>query len=305
MPAPSLTYTITNNTTADASHVMQNFNDILNGITDGTKDISVSALTAAGATTLNGAVNIGSASDDNVAFNGSLTTDIVPSTAGARSLGSAALGFVGLYLAASGDGDTARVIAAAHSADRDYTIPDAGAAASFMMTAGAQTATGLQTFSGGYKGNVPCIITASINPFTSGGSGSPTTRTETLLPSWVSSTSWAGGGAAASTGTLTINITQVGYYRLVVRIHAGASSAWTGALLMRNIYGAGGTATIYDGSGGTSESFTSIAPTNDSTFVSERIVQVTANPQSVVINSFVNGTATTPIGYFTWVLVPF
>jgi hypothetical protein len=59
MAAPSLTYSLTNGSTADASQVMQNFNDLLNGITDGTKDLSISALTCAGTASLNGHVNLG------------------------------------------------------------------------------------------------------------------------------------------------------------------------------------------------------------------------------------------------------
>ncbi len=54
MPAPSLTYTLTNGTAADASQVMQNFNDLLNGITDATKNLSVSSLTIAGVLTTPG-----------------------------------------------------------------------------------------------------------------------------------------------------------------------------------------------------------------------------------------------------------
>ena len=45
MAAPSLTYTLTNGTAADASQVMQDLNDLLNGYTDGTKDLSVNRVT--------------------------------------------------------------------------------------------------------------------------------------------------------------------------------------------------------------------------------------------------------------------
>ncbi len=45
MAAPSLTYTLTNGTPADASAVMQDLNDLLLGYTDGTKDLSISKLT--------------------------------------------------------------------------------------------------------------------------------------------------------------------------------------------------------------------------------------------------------------------
>lgn len=45
------TYTLTNGTSADADQVMTDFNDVKASLTDGTKDISVAAITAAGAFT--------------------------------------------------------------------------------------------------------------------------------------------------------------------------------------------------------------------------------------------------------------
>ncbi len=149
MTAPSYTYALTNGNTADASQVTQNFNDILNGVTDGTKDLSISALTCAGTATFNGNVNIGNATADDLVITASLAGDIVPKTpSGTYNLGSATFGFLSLYLAASGDGDTAQIIAAAHAADRAYTVPDCGAAASFVMTQLAQTISGTKTFDG-------------------------------------------------------------------------------------------------------------------------------------------------------------
>lgn len=41
MAYPTITYTITNGQTSDANKVMQNYNDIISGLTDGTKDINV------------------------------------------------------------------------------------------------------------------------------------------------------------------------------------------------------------------------------------------------------------------------
>ncbi len=68
MAAPSYTYTLTNGTTADASQVQQNFTDIRNGVTDSTKDLSISALTCAGSVTFNGNVTLGNASGDDITF---------------------------------------------------------------------------------------------------------------------------------------------------------------------------------------------------------------------------------------------
>lgn len=47
MAAITVTYTFSNGTTADATQVNTNFTDILNGLSDGTKDISIGALTVA------------------------------------------------------------------------------------------------------------------------------------------------------------------------------------------------------------------------------------------------------------------
>jgi hypothetical protein len=159
MPAPSVTYTLTNGTTADASQVMQNFNDLINGMSDGTKDLSINALTLAGALTANGHVNIGNASADDLIVNASLASNLVPKTTNTYNLGSADVGVAGVYFGTA-DTDTARIVSAALAADRTYTLPDAGAAADFVMTAGATAITGLKTFQGGlssaeYVGTVP------------------------------------------------------------------------------------------------------------------------------------------------------
>ena len=47
MAAPSVTHTFSNSTTADATQVNTNFNDIINGVSDGTKDLTVSTVTVA------------------------------------------------------------------------------------------------------------------------------------------------------------------------------------------------------------------------------------------------------------------
>lgn len=87
MPNPSYTYSLTNGTTADASQVMQNFNDILNGATDGTKDLSISALTVAGTATLNGNVNLGNASGDDITVTGSLASTVPIKTDNSYDIG--------------------------------------------------------------------------------------------------------------------------------------------------------------------------------------------------------------------------
>jgi hypothetical protein len=91
MAYPSVTYTFTNGTTASATEVNQNFTDLINGISDGTKDLSISALTVAGTASLNGAVNIGNATSDDIAVNGYITTALIPKADDSYDLGTAAL----------------------------------------------------------------------------------------------------------------------------------------------------------------------------------------------------------------------
>lgn len=56
MAFPSVTYTFSNGTSADATQVNTNFTDLINGLSDTTKDISINAITSAGTATLSGAV---------------------------------------------------------------------------------------------------------------------------------------------------------------------------------------------------------------------------------------------------------
>lgn len=91
MAAPSYTYTLANSTTADADEVMQNFNDILNGVSDGSKDLSINALTVAGAASFNGAVTLGNATGDDLTATGRWAADMDPKTAATYALGSSSL----------------------------------------------------------------------------------------------------------------------------------------------------------------------------------------------------------------------
>jgi hypothetical protein len=115
MPAPSYTYTLTNGTTADATQVQQNFTDILNGVSDGTKDLSINALTVAGALTANGNVTLGNASGDDVTVTGSLASHLVPKTDATYDLGSSSIFHRAIYtrsakITGSSDETQARLI---------------------------------------------------------------------------------------------------------------------------------------------------------------------------------------------------
>lgn len=98
MASPSYTYTLANSTTADADEVMQNFNDILNGVSDGTKDASVAALTVAGNANFNGNTTLGNATGDTITVTGRIASDVNPSANATYDLGSAALSYASLFL---------------------------------------------------------------------------------------------------------------------------------------------------------------------------------------------------------------
>ncbi len=133
MTSPSVTYTLSNGATADASQVNQNYTDIINGITDGTKDLSISALTCAGTATLNGHVNLGNASADDLTITASLASTIAIKTTNTYNIGSATLGLAGIYFG-TGSTQTARVVAASSFAGAlTYTLPDVGVAAKFVL----------------------------------------------------------------------------------------------------------------------------------------------------------------------------
>ena len=65
MAYPSVTYTFSNDTIADASEVNTNFTNIISGFSDGSKDLNMNIATFAGAVTCNANVTIGNnVSDD-------------------------------------------------------------------------------------------------------------------------------------------------------------------------------------------------------------------------------------------------
>lgn len=137
MASPSVTYTFANSTTADATQVNQNFTDLINGLSDGTKDLSISALTCAGAATLNGHVNLGNASGDDITITGSLASTIPIKTTNTYNIGSALLGLAGIYFGANSQ--TVRILGSSSmSATWSLTLPvSAGTSRYRLETDGA------------------------------------------------------------------------------------------------------------------------------------------------------------------------
>lgn len=121
MAAPSVTYTFSNGTTASASEVNTNFTDIINGVSDGTKDLSINALTCAGTATLNGAINLGNASSDDLTITASLASSIAIKTNASYGIGSSTLGLTGIYFGNSTY--TTRIVPGSLSGSNTLTLP--------------------------------------------------------------------------------------------------------------------------------------------------------------------------------------
>lgn len=216
MAAPTLTYTLTNGSTADATQVMQDLNDLLNGITDGTKDLSISALTCAGTATLNGHVNLGNSSADDLTITASLASTLAIKTNNTYNIGSATLGLAGLYLGNGGAGATCKLVSASHATTRTYTVPDCSAAASFVMTQATQTIDGVKhvigvsdgsTKSAGYIGEILTFTSRSVTTTATGSFRNESTAALTTLTAG----SWlicgrVEMGNAASTSATAVNI---------------------------------------------------------------------------------------------------
>lgn len=134
MASPAVTYTFTNSTVADADEVNTNFADIINSLTDGTKDLSISALTAAGSATFNGNITLGNASSDDITVTGSLASSIPIKTTNSYDIGSSTLGLAGIYFGNAGGSTTIRVVSSSSvSSSATYTIPDVGASGTFVL----------------------------------------------------------------------------------------------------------------------------------------------------------------------------
>lgn len=137
MANPNVTYTFVNSTTADATQVNQNFTDLINGATDGTKDYNINAFTAAGTATLNGSVFLGVSSVKDLTINASLASSILIKTNNLYNIGSATLGLAGLYLGSTGS-NTLLLSAGTLTSTYTFTYPPAaGSSGSFLKTTGS------------------------------------------------------------------------------------------------------------------------------------------------------------------------
>jgi hypothetical protein len=124
MASPSVTYTFSNSTTADGTQVNQNFTDLVNGVSDGTKDLSISALTCAGNVNLNGNTTLGNASSDVLTATGFWSSNLTPSAHNTYDFGiTTTNGWRAMYFASSSATKTAKVQGPAISSDIILTLP--------------------------------------------------------------------------------------------------------------------------------------------------------------------------------------
>lgn len=137
--AIAVTYTFSNSTTADAGAVNQNFTDLVNGLSDGTKDISVNAGTFAGNVSISGNTTIGNASGDDLTVTASLASSIPIKTTNTYDIGSSTLGLRALYFGANSQ--TVKIQGSSSmSATWTFTFPvTAGTTGMTMITDGSGT----------------------------------------------------------------------------------------------------------------------------------------------------------------------
>jgi hypothetical protein len=188
MAGPSVTYTFSNSTTADATQVNQNFTDLINGATDGTKDYSISALTCAGNATFNGNVTLGNASGDDITFTGSLASSIPIKTNFAFDIGSSTLGLRYLYLGSDNAAAyTIKLTAPTLAASYTLTLPTAVPSASNSVI----------EFTTGGVGSFRALKTPTVQKFTS---GSSTYNTPSGVK-WIRVRMVGGGGGGGGSGS--------------------------------------------------------------------------------------------------------
>lgn len=204
MAYPSVTYTFSNGSTADASAVNTNFTDLINGLSDSTKDLSISALTCAGNATFNGNTTIGNASSDTLTVTASLASSVPIGTTFSYDLGSSTIGMRDIYFGSiDSAAKTTKIRAGTVATSNTLTLPiTTGTLALYAamtiqrFTSGSgtyTTPTGVKwlrvTLVGGGGGG------GEAGGGTNGSAGGDTTFGSSLL------TGAGGGGGSATAGT--------------------------------------------------------------------------------------------------------
>ncbi len=208
MAFPSVTNTFTNGTSADATQVNTNFTDLINGLSDGTKDLSISALTCAGTTTLNGNVNLGNASGDDITFTGSLASSIPIKTKNAFDIGSATLGLKAVFFGNGTNTNTANIIGGVTTSSYTLTLP--------VAVPSGNNASLITSTSGALSYFVPVLVKAT--EITSQSAGNAIQWTNEI---WDTASAWDG---------TTFTAPYAGYYLCTLAV------VWTGGGLYISAY---------------------------------------------------------------------
>jgi hypothetical protein len=199
MPSPAVTHVFSNGTAADATQVNTNFSDLINGMTDGTKDFSINALTLAGTFTGNGNCTFGNASSDDITFTGSLASSIPIKTTNTPSIGSATLGLNTLYFGNGTNSNTVALKGGVTSSSYTLTLPTtAGTSGHVMQTNGSGTTSWRNVAGPGTITNVSLAASVGSSALTislKGADGNDPSSTNAVYASFRNST--------AATGTFT------------------------------------------------------------------------------------------------------
>lgn len=132
MAYPSVTYNFSNGSVSDADQVDQNFQDLINGLSDGTKDLSMLNGTFAGNLIVSGNTTLGNATGDDVTVTGSLASSIPIKTTNSYDIGSSTLGLRALYFGANSQ--TVNIKASASmSATWTFTLPVSDGTVNYVL----------------------------------------------------------------------------------------------------------------------------------------------------------------------------
>lgn len=134
MAAPSKTYTLANSTTADATQVETNFNDVLGCMSSGLIDFSILTLVVASTCTLSGAVTLGSSSSNDLTVNASLASSIPIKTTFSYDIGTSTIGLRDIYLgSADSAARTTKIRGATVASSYTLTLPTTGGTSGYYL----------------------------------------------------------------------------------------------------------------------------------------------------------------------------
>ena len=158
------------------------------------------------------------------------TVDVFPTTA--------AKGKIAITAADSAGDTTTTLVNASQSGARTYTIPDAGASASFVMTEGAQTVNGAKT--------IPALNTTNLDAGASGTAGTVDVFPTTAAKGKIALTAADSAGDTTTTivnasqaGARTYTIPDAGASADFVLAPAGVEGAVTPTAVQQDLSGAG------------------------------------------------------------------